>query len=153
MTDPDHRQILGGMSGVLDMQDWDRLGHYLTEDAVMEFPQSGERFRGLDNIRAQFENYPGLEPGSTQLDEVIGGTTYALTPMYTLVAVEGSGDHGTAVIRVRYPDGSWWWAVDLYELRDEKVARFRVFFAPEFEPPGWRAPFRDADVTSPAKDR
>ena len=153
MTDPDHRQILGGMSGVLDMQDWDRLGDYLTEDAVMEFPQSGERFRGLGNIRAQFENYPGLEPGSTQLDEVIGGTAYALTPMYTLVAVEGSGDHGTAVIRVRYPDGSWWWAVDLYELRDEKVARFRVFFAPEFEPPGWRAPFRDADVTSPAKDR
>jgi ketosteroid isomerase-like protein len=145
VTDPDHRRILGGFSGVLDVQDWDRLGDYLAEDAVMEFPQSGERFRGLANIRAQFENYPSLEPGSTKLNEVIGGTTYALTPMYTLVAVEGSGDRGTALVRVRYPDGSRWWAVSLYELRDGSIARFRAFFAPEFEAPDWRAPFREAN--------
>ena len=111
----------------------------------MEYPQSGERFRSLQNIRAQFENYPNLGPGTTQLEEVIGGTTaYALTPRYTLVTVDGSGDRGIAINRVVYPDGSHWWAVNLYELRDGKVAHSRTYFAPEFEPPDWRAPFREA---------
>ena len=48
-----------------------------------EYPQSGERFRGIANIRAQFENYPGLVPGTTFLEEIVDGTTYALTQIYT----------------------------------------------------------------------
>ena len=75
---------------------------------------------------------------------MIGGTTYALTPMYTVIAVQGSGSRGTGVIRIRYPDGSRWWAVNLYEIRDGRIGRQRVFFAPEFEAPDWRAPFREA---------
>ena len=144
MTDVDHQQILGGFVELFRTQEWHRLGDYVTEDAVWEFPQSGERFRGVDNIRAQFENYPDLEPGNTLLEEVISGTKYALTPTYTLVTVDGSGDRGTAINRVRYPDGSRWWALNLYELRDGKIAHSRSFFAPVFEPPDWRAPFREA---------
>jgi hypothetical protein len=146
VTDPEHLRILGGFASVLDTHQWSRLDEFMTEDAVLEFPQSGERFRGLTKIRAQFENYPGLEPGASHLEEVIGGTTYALTRMYTLVAVDGSGDRGTALVRVRYPDGSHWWAVNLYRLRDHKIEHSRTFFAPEFEPPDWRAPYRDAET-------
>jgi hypothetical protein len=148
VTDPDHARILAGFSDVLDTHAWDRLGDYMTDDAVFEFPQSGERFTGLKNIKAQFANYPGLEPGSSHLEEVIGGTAYALTRMYTLVAVDGTGDRGTAIVRVRYPDGSRWWAVNLYRLRDGKMAHARTFFAPEFEPPEWRAPYRDAESST-----
>jgi hypothetical protein len=140
----DHREIMRGLAEVIDSHAWERLAEYVHEDAVFEYPQSGERFRGLDNIRAQFTNYPGLEPGSSHLEEVIGGTTYALTPMYTVIAVEGSGKRGTAVIRVGYPDGSLWWAVNIYEVRDNRIARSRSFFAPDFEPPDWRAPYREA---------
>jgi ketosteroid isomerase-like protein len=143
VTSVDHKQILGGFADIIRTHEWDRLGDYLTEDALWEFPQSGERFRGLRNVRAQFENYPGLEPGTTMLEEVIGGMTYALTPTYTLVAVDGSGDRGTAITRVRYPDASQWWAVNLYELRDGKIAHARSFFAPEIEAPEWRAPYRE----------
>ena len=146
MTDPDHRKILGGFGDVVTTQGWDRLGDYVTEDALWEYPQSGERFRGLANIRATFENYPELGPGTSEVEEVIGGTAYALTPMYTLVAVSGSGDRGTAITRVRYPDGSRWWAVNVYDLRDGKIARARTFFAPEFEPPEWRRPFHDVEA-------
>ena len=143
MTEVDHRKLLEGFASMFRTNDWARLGDFIAENAVFEFPQSGERFRGLANIRGQFENYPDLEPDSTQLEEVIGGTTYALTPMYTVVAVEGTGDRGTSLIRVRYPDGSRWWAVNLYEVRDGKIARARAFFAPEFEPPDWRRPYHD----------
>lgn len=143
MSDVDHRELLKGFSRVLSTHEWDRLGDYVTDDVIWEFPQSGERFRGLANLRGQYENYPELEPGSTELQEVIGGTDYALTPNYTLVAVHGSGDRGTALIRARYPDGSRWWVVNLYEVRDGKIARSRSFFAPELDPPDWRAPFRE----------
>ena len=144
MTDFDHQRFVQGFTDVMRDLDWDRMGEFVADDAVWEYPQSGERFRGLANIRAQFANYPDLDPGSSELKEVIGGTTYALTPNYTLVAVQGSGDRGTSIIRVRYPDGSIWWAVNLYEVRDGKIVRSRSFFAPEFEPPDWRAPYREA---------
>lgn len=143
MTPADHRKLMEGYASMFRTNDWSRLGEFVAEDAVFEFPQSGERFRGLANIRGQFENYPDLEVDSTQLQEVIGGATYALTPMYTVVEVDGSGDRGTALVKVRYPDGSRWWAVNLYEVRDGKIATFQSFFAPEFEAPDWRRPFRD----------
>jgi ketosteroid isomerase-like protein len=115
-------------------------------DAVLEYPQSGERFVGIQNIRAQFENYPGgLTPGTTDLQEIVGGTTYALTPNYTVIAVEGSGDSRAAVVRVRYPDQSQWFAINLCELRDGKITRSRTFFAQDFDAPEWRAPYREAD--------
>lgn len=135
---------MDGLADVMRSNDWPRLADYFHADAILEYPQSGERFRGLANIRDQFENYPGLEPGASELQEVIGETTYALTRSYTLIAVEGTGHHGTAIIRVRYPDGSLWWAINVYELRDGLIGRSRTYFAPDFEAPEWRAPFREA---------
>ena len=131
------------LSEVISSQDWDRLGEAIHQDAIFEYPQSGERFRGLAKIRAQFENYPGMGPGTSQLAEVIGEDTYALTPSYTLIRVEGSGAKGAAVIRIRYPDASLWWAVNLFEVRDGRIGRSRTYFAPDFEAPDWRAPYRE----------
>jgi hypothetical protein len=144
VTDPVHERALGGFVDVISRHDWDHLGDFVNEDATIEYPQSGERFHGVANIRAQFENYPGLGPGPSRLDEIIGGTTYALTPTYTVIGIDGSGDRGTAVIRARYPDDSWWWAINLYQLRGGRISRSRTFFAPDFEAPDWRAPYREA---------
>jgi hypothetical protein len=143
MTGIDHRQLFQRFQEVIDQQLWDRLPELFQADAVIEYPQSGERFRGLANIRGQFENYPDLGPGSSELEDVIGGTTYVLTPSYTVVGVEGSGDRGIAMLRVHYPDGSLWWVLNLYELRDGRIGRARAFFAPEFEAPDWRRPFQE----------
>jgi len=116
----------------------------LHDDAVLEYPQSGEVFRGLPNIRGQFENYPNMDPGTSELAEVIGDETYALTPSYTVIRVEGTGIKGTAVIRIRYPDGTYWWAINLFELRDGRIGRSRSYFAQDFEAPDWRAPYRES---------
>ena len=144
MTDPEHQRVMGGLADVITTHEWDRLGDVVDPDAMFEYPQSGERFRGIANIRATFENYPGLGPGTSQLEEIIGGTTYALTPSYTVIGIDGSGDRGTAVIRIQYPDGSWWWAVNLYELRNGRISRARTFFAADFEAPDWRAPYKES---------
>jgi ketosteroid isomerase-like protein len=132
------------LADIITDHDWGRLGDILQEDAVFEYPQSGEVFRGVANIRAQFENYPDLDPGTSRLAEVIGDEAFALTPSYTLIRVEGTGQRATAVIRVRYPDGSHWWALNLVELRDGRISRSRTYFAPDFDAPEWRAPYREA---------
>lgn len=144
MTMGDHERVMRGMSEIISQHDWERLPDILHEDAVFEYPQSGEVFRGLANIRAQFENYPNMDPGTSELAEVIGDETYALTPSYTVIRVEGSGLRGTAVIRIQYPDASYWWAINLFELRDGRIARSRSYFAPDFEAPDWRAPYRES---------
>jgi len=61
--------------------------------------------------------------------------------MFTFVRVEGNGNVGTAIFKARYPDGSIWWVVALYELRAGKFAHTTMFFAPIFEAPDWRQPF------------
>jgi ketosteroid isomerase-like protein len=144
MSESDVQRVMRAMSEIITANDWDRLSEVFLDDAVFEYPQSGERFRGLANIRAQFANYPDLEPGTSQLAEVIGDEAYALTPSYTLIRVEGSGARGTAVIRVRYPDDSMWWAINIYELRDGRISRSRAYFAADFEAPDWRSPYREA---------
>jgi hypothetical protein len=144
VTNVDHQALLSRLARAIRDHDWDGLGTCYHGDAVLEYPQSNERFVGLENIKAQFANYPALEPGTTEIQEIIGGTTYALSPLYTVIGVEGSGDHGTAILRARYPDGSNWWVINLYELRGDMIAQVRAFFAPEFDPPDWRAPYREA---------
>jgi ketosteroid isomerase-like protein len=140
----EHERVFGVMSEVFSENDWDRLGQAFLDDAALEYPQSGERFLGLANIRAQFASYPNMDPESSQVVEVLGDEAYALTPTYTVIRIERAGQRGTAVARVRYPDGSLWWVVNLYELRDGRIARMRAYFAPDFEAPDWRAPYREA---------
>jgi ketosteroid isomerase-like protein len=144
MTASELHDAMRVLSEIITRQEWDRLPEILHDDVVFEYPQSGERFRGVANVKAQFENYPDLDPGGSELTEVIGEDAYALTPSYTVIRVEGSGAQGTAVIRVRYPDDSRWWAINLFEVRDGRIVRSRSYFAPDFEAPEWRAPFREA---------
>lgn len=144
MTGGEHERVMRAMSEVITTHAWDRLPEVLHEDVVFEYPQSGEVFRGVANVRAQFENYPNMDPGTSRLAEVIGDEAYALTPSYTVIRVEGTGLKATGVVRVRYPDGSNWWAVNLFELRDGRISRLRAYFAPDFEAPAWRAPYRES---------
>jgi ketosteroid isomerase-like protein len=143
VNEAEHRALAERLMDILGREEYDRLGEVYAADVVVEFPQSGERFRGIENVRGQFENYPGSAAIETRVADVIGGTAYALTPMYTVVAVEGSGDRGTSIVRTRYPDGSFWWIVSPYELEGGRIARIRSFFAPEFEAPAWREPYWD----------
>jgi hypothetical protein len=142
----DHRALIERLADVMSRNDWDALPDVLASDAVLEFPQSGEVFRGVANIRAQYENYPGgLAEGRLSVADLLPSEpAYALTPTYTLVTVEGSGNRGTAVFRTRYPDDSRWWTVTLYETDGDHISRSQVFFAQEFEAPPWREPFREA---------
>jgi SnoaL-like protein len=90
------------------------------EDYVMEMPQSGERIRGRENMRAFQEAYPN--PPSIQLRRVLVRDG--------LWVVEGANDYG---------GGRVFTVVAIIELRDGKMLRDTRYYSEPFEAPQWRA--------------
>jgi hypothetical protein len=92
------------------------------EDYTMEMPQSGERFRGRENMRAFQEAHP-TPPSSLQVRRVL--------VREGLWVVEGVIDYGD--------DGRVFDFVVISELKDGKMWRDRWYFAQPFEAPEWRS--------------
>ena len=103
MTNVDHQQVVGGFADVLRTHEWERLGDYMTEDAIVRISAVGRAFSRPQQHPRPIRELPNLGPGTTLLEEVIGGATYALTPTYTSSTVNGSGNRGTAINRVLTP--------------------------------------------------
>ena len=94
------------------------------EDYVLEMPQSGERIRGRENMRAFQEAYPSdpTHPPSVRLRRVL--------VREGLWVVEGTIDYG---------GGRESEVVMICELSDGKMWHDRWYFAEPFEAPEWRA--------------
>ena len=141
----DHQALSERYARALASGDYRVIDEVFTEDFVDEYPQSGEVIRGRDNLRAMMEHRPGRSsdtgPDLASVRARAGDEHRVIAPLFTVVRVQGRGDAGTTTLRARYPDGSWWWIVVVYELRDGRIARSTSFFAPQFEAPEWRAPF------------
>lgn len=92
------------------------------EDYVMEMPQSGERIRGRDNMRAFQQAYPENAPTPTmRLRRVLVRDK--------LWVAEGVSDYGGRVYNV----------VNIIELRDGRIFRETRYYVDPFEAPAWRA--------------
>lgn len=118
----------------------------LTDDCVTDYPQSGERFVGVENNIAVLTNYPGRTRTDTSNAAVyVAGDEghYLLTPMFTTVKVEGEGDTLVASVKTRYPDGSDWYTIDIAHFRGDKIDRRVMYWAPVFEAPDWRKPWAE----------
>jgi hypothetical protein len=90
------------------------------EDYVMEMPQSGERIRGRDAMRAMQEAFP--VPPSITLRRVVGSGK--------VWVVEGKNDYA----------GDVWHVVVVLELdADGSIVRDTRYYTQESEAPSWRA--------------
>jgi hypothetical protein len=88
----------------------------------MEMPQSGERIRGREAMRAMQQAYP--DPPSIEIRRIVG-----------------SGDAFVLEAVSRYPpDEDVYFVTDIVEFREGRIARETRYYAPPFEPPGWRVP-------------
>ena len=112
--------------------DEDRASEIYLEDAVLEFPQSGERFEGVENFREWRRIYP---------------TDVTLE----IVRLQGEGDHWVVEMKARYEDGPWLYGPAIYEFRDGKVARETIYVAEGWEAPEWRAQWRAAPPRAVAR--
>jgi ketosteroid isomerase-like protein len=150
----DHDALARRIADALSREDYDQLDELYTEDVVDEYPQSGEVVRGRANRRAIMEARPGVgSERGPDLSSVRGQGTVehrVVAPLFTVVRVQGRGDAGTTTLRTRYADGTWWWIVIVYELRDGRIATSASYFAPEFQPAEWRAAFVERDTAPPA---
>ncbi|HEX5039636.1 MAG TPA: nuclear transport factor 2 family protein [Candidatus Limnocylindria bacterium] len=100
------------------------------DDFVLEYPQSGERFRGWDRIKEMNQSYEG----ST-------GTN----PKMTGRSILEPGKAWVFESTIDYGDGTPVSAVTIIEVGpDGKAARQRDYFAYPFEAPEWRAKFSES---------
>jgi hypothetical protein len=95
------------------------------EDAVLEFPQSGERFEGVENFREWRRQYPAA----------LG---------FQIRDIRGREDLWVAENSIRYDDGPWNFTVNILEFRGEKVARETIYIMEGWDAQEWRAPWRAA---------
>lgn len=143
MTVFDHEALVRRFAKAMNTADRELMATAITPDYVTDWPQSGERVHGFDNLWAIVTNYP--DAGGRVANDLDSVRTHPasgmklMAPSFTFVAVEGAGNTGTFTLKVRYPDGSDWWVVSLYRLRDERMASATTFFAPVFPAPEWRA--------------
>ena len=100
--------------------DFVRSSEIYADDAVLEFPQGGERIRGKANIIAFRSSYPAR---------------IAVDIQRTI----GRQDLWVNEYVIRYADGKPLNVVGIMEFGDGKVVRERIYFGEPWEPPAWRA--------------
>jgi hypothetical protein len=107
--------------------DVDRAEELYHEDAVLEFPQSGERFEGRNRFTEWRSQYPVER---AEMRYRIRRVT--VREDFTVVEMSASYDRGA----------TWVHGVQLLDWRGDKVARERIYAADAWKAPEWRAPWR-----------
>jgi ketosteroid isomerase-like protein len=116
----------------------DDIAALMDPHIVIEWPQSGERFRGRDTYKAVFTNYPGLPKGEKKA--ITGAEDkWVVTPSWTPLQIVGTGDDYTIEGYVTYPNGERWSYVAIVKFRDGLVIKLTEYFAEPFPPADWRA--------------
>ena len=105
----------------------DKAAELYHDDAVLEFPQSGERFAGKAKIQAWRQRYPA------RLD-------------FEPREVRGHGDIWVAETGLRYDGGEPVHVVKILQFRGDKVERETLYFAEAFPAPDWRRPYTDGGI-------
>lgn len=120
----ENRRVVERLIDCLNDRDIAVMDELFHEDAVMDWPQSGEKVRGGDNRRAVYGAFPQL-------------------PTITPRRIVDSGDLVVAEATLDYGGGAVYRTVFIFELRDGKIARETAYWAEPFEAPAWRSPWVD----------
>lgn len=90
------------------------------DDAVCEYPQSGEIIRGRHNLQALRSHHPGKPSG------------------FAVRRIVGEGNLWVTEYVISY-EGKTAYTVSIMEFRDGKVSHESQYFADPFAAPAWRA--------------
>jgi limonene-1,2-epoxide hydrolase len=123
------REILERFLAAAERHDFDAARAYLHPDVVMEWPQSGERFTGVDNAI-------GAVAATEEKPEIMGEPR-----------LMGEGSLWVLTMPLRYgPDIAHY--VGVFELEEGRIHRSTEYFGTPFPAAESRAPFADT-ATSP----
>lgn len=90
------------------------------DDAICDYPQSGERILGRRNLQALRSHHPGRPSG------------------FEVRRITGSGNLWVTEYTILY-QGKPAYTVSIMEFRDNKVMHETQYFADPFEAPAWRS--------------
>jgi len=119
MGDRETRSALDHHWAASDANDFEAEHQIYREDAVLEYPQSGERIRGRQNIQLSRAAQPNRK-------------------RFIVRRIIGAGDLWVTEYVLTY-DGQPSYTVSIMEFSDGKVARETQFFGDPFEPGASRA--------------
>jgi ketosteroid isomerase-like protein len=117
--DQDIRAALDQHWTASDANDFETEHLIYHEDAVLEYPQSGERTHGRRNIQSQRASQPSKK-------------------RFAVRRIVGGGDLWVTEYILTY-DGKPSYTVSIMEFNADKVARETQYFADPFVAPAWRA--------------
>jgi hypothetical protein len=100
------------------------------DDAILDYPQSGERFRGRSKIKAQRGGHPAERH-------------------FTVLRIRGTGDLWVSECVITY-DGAPTYSVSIMAFTDGRVSHETQYFADPFPAPASRAALAEP---MPAGDR
>lgn len=114
------RAIIDGHWVASEAGDLEKEHDIYWDDAICDYPQSGERIRGRQNIQAVRAHHPAKPSG------------------FNVRRVVGRGDFWVSEYIIVY-EGKSAYTVSIMEFRGEKVMHETQYFADPFEAPAWRA--------------
>jgi hypothetical protein len=114
MADIDLRGALETHWAASDSGDFDAEHRIYRADAILEYPQSGERIRGRENIQASRFAQPSAK-------------------RFTVRRIVGSGDLWISELVLTY-DGQPFYVVSVMEFEDGEVVRETQYFGEGFDP-------------------
>jgi len=94
-------------------------------DAVLEFPQSGERFEGREAFTTWRSEYPA-------------------DVRFTVSRVTMKDDFAVVELTASYDGGDAMFGVSLIEFADGRITRERIYVGEGWDAPQWRARWRSA---------
>ena len=114
---PEAVKLVNKFWKLMATNDFRLVGSLLSDDFVIDWPQSGERIRGRDNYAAMNEQYP---------------TT---TGHWTFIVNRLIGNDQEAASDVSVSDGVQnARAISFFEVRDEKIVRMVEYWPDSFAP-------------------
>jgi len=119
MGELQNRAVIERLIQCLNDESVEVMDELFHEDAVMDWPQSGEQILGADNRRGVYRAFPRL-PKVTPRRMLAAGD---------LVIAEATLDYGGPIFN----------SVFIFEFRDGLIARETAYWAEPFEAPQWRA--------------
>jgi hypothetical protein len=129
MTDQEIRAVLDRHWAASDANDFETEHDIYRDDAVLEYPQSGERIRGRRNIQITRTKQPSNK-------------------RFAVRRIIGKGDLWITEYTLTY-DGKPSCTVSIMEFDGSKVTRETQYFADPFEASAWRAQWVERIVDQP----
>jgi hypothetical protein len=119
-TSKSNEQVIGRLIDCINAGKIEVMDELFTDDAIMDWPQSGERVVGAENRRGIYGSFPQLPK---------------ITPRRMLSA----GDLVTAEALLDYGGGAKYQTVFIFEFKNGKIAKETAYWSESFEAPAWRS--------------